>query len=164
MGIPFRSYFGAIVALQLGSLAGFVWLVANQYQLQNQLWQIQTQLEIPGNIKLQTKGFETLASGSGDPSGGPSPLTGVEAKGDPQRKVVVVPDSFSVNLSLGQLAWGLVISLIGLLVLGFFLTRRERVGEGVIHLSPKAQRDLAQRQLAEVRLKRHVFGREASTG
>ena len=79
MGIPFRSYFGAIVALQLGSLAGFVWLIANQYQLQNQLWQIQTQLEIPGNIKLQTKGFETLASGSGDPSGGPSPVTGVEA-------------------------------------------------------------------------------------
>lgn len=84
MGIPFHSYFGAIVALQLGSLVGVLWLTANQYHIQYQLWQLQSQFEIPGELSVEPKRANRVASGSGDPSGGPSPITGFEANRAPK--------------------------------------------------------------------------------
>ncbi len=165
MGIPFRSYFGAIVALQLGSLVGVVWLGVNQYQLQRQLWHLQTHWDIPVDPGEEPKKADRLASGGGEPSGGPGPSLGPEAKGNwRDQQTVVGPKSGAIFLTVTQLSGGLAITLIGLLGLGYLLVRRGKTGEESFPLSPKAQRELAQRQLAEVRLKRHVFGRETGAG
>lgn len=132
MGIPFHSYFGAIVALQLGSLVGVLWLTANQYHIQYQLWQLQSQFEIPGELSVEPKRANRVASGSGDPSGGPD------------SEAVVGSDSFLVSFSGLQLLTGLVLTLLGLLVLGYLLVHCERTRETSLPLSPKAQRELAE--------------------
>lgn len=165
MGIPFHSYFGAIVALQFGSFVGVLWLTANQYQIQNQLWHLQSQLDTPGELIVEPEKAIKVTSGGGDPSGGPDPGRGFEANRAPKvSDVGSGPDSFSVRLSGFQLMVSLLLILLGLLIAGYLVIYCERGCATSLPLSPKAQKELAQRQLAEVRLKRHVFGREASSG
>ena len=92
----------------------------------------------------------------------PDPGRGFEANRAPKDSDVGWgPDSFSVRLSGFQLVVFLVLILLGLLIAGYLVINCERDRATSLPLSPKAQKELAQRQLAEVRLKRHVFGREA---
>lgn len=88
---------------------------------------------------MEPKRANRVASGSGDPSGGPSPITGFEANRAPKdSEAVVGSDSFLVSFSGLQLLTGLVLTLLGLLGLGYLLVYCERTRETSSPLSPKA--------------------------
>ena len=115
-----------------------------------------------GLLRLQVRALDITPERSQDPEEDP-PTSGGQPwssrrKPEAEAKVLVGFDHRG-QLSLGQLFTLLLILLAGLIALGWLTFGRQcskALTEG--SSSPLQKRDLAQRQLAELRLRRHGFG------
>ena len=113
-------------------------------------------------LRLQVRALDFTPERSQDPEEDP-PISGGQPwssrrKPEAEAKVLVGVDQRG-QLSLGQLFTLLLIVLAGLITLGWLIFGRQcpkALTEG--SSSPLQKRDLAQRQLAELRLRRHGFG------
>ena len=159
MGISIHWYFGALAIAQLGTIGILGLTYWEQRQLQIQL------RELSEDSWFQRGSGLKVARNSGFP-GGPTPPGRTTLGSEPPQSPEV--GQFSIKQQgegLSQFGLGgLLLILISVLILvftfGWWCLKREqkRIAEVEIG-SPINQRQLAQRQLAELRLRRHVFGR-----
>ena len=144
--------FGAIVLLQSFTLGILSWTVIEQRQLRRQL---QITLEELGAIRDEEIQLARELPCDPNPSPGNGPT-------EPSK----TPDGGQWNLEVALrgllLQLGLVIlvpvSLLALVGLWCFLRKWNAASEPQLPSTPAARQQLAQRQLAEVRLRRHGFG------
>ena len=154
MGIPFRLYFGGLAIVQIGILGLLTFTVVEQQSIRNQLVDLTEELQFhQGASGVKASG------GSGDPN--PSGVFETFGKGDPPKIPEVGPFHPGGEVShswLVGLSW-LFATLFLLVVLGFTVQIRQRQAEQREEpISPISHRQLAQRQLAELRLRHNGFG------
>ena len=162
MGIPFNLYFGALAIAHCGTLAflgiGFV----QQQSLERQIWQLSLEIkshrERENSQVLSGGGYPDPSPGVGIPASAPGKSTSKEAVYDLGRDSRV--NSASEEIFKGL--WWLILGLVGLLVVGLIVVRfgRASVPQEVCG-SPVNQKLLAQRQLAELRLRRNGFSQSS---
>ena len=154
MGGSSDHWFKIILLTNLGTLGLVGWEFQQQFLLRQQVQELRTLVAWSGSEVSKT------SSGGGHP--GPYPGGGAqflpktpEARAETLGGLNAASSSGLVTLSIG-----LIFCLVGLLLVGHWCYRR---GGGAVDLarpsSPINKRDLAQRQLAEIRLRRHGFGK-----
>lgn len=159
MGLSYPAYLPVLIALQVGSIGVVTIGLVQQHQLRQEV------LELSGRIHDRWAHREELRGGGG---GGPdpSPSTGASLV-EPSKGPQIGHQGY---WNLGHFLWlGLdwvgTYSLLAFLVLAVVVLaalrcwNRFQHGDPVGGLSPLSPRDLAQQQLAELRLRRHGLGK-----
>ena len=133
------------------ALLGFeVW---ENHQLRAELRSVTLELE-----SHLGRGFQVLPEDHPAPTPEPSGIPLDWSKTPEIQQGVWVAGSWG-STDLGKLGLGLVFLLLVLLLVGLLLAKRDFAGDStVVASSPSDKRDLAARQLAELRLRRHGFG------
>lgn len=165
MGFPIRLYVGALAISQLSVIVLLGVNLWEQRQLRLQLGELNVG-SLPGH---RTGGqVEQESGGSGDPWPGSHTNSGAGPPKNPQVgqfPLGTLSGPQSREFSFGWWFLGLCLSLSAILGLGFLWIRvRAPTEPSLDPLSPTSQKEVAQRQLAELRLRRHGFGERKSAG
>ena len=159
MGLPFRLIISVLWGTQLATVGLAGYSLYQQHLLLNKF----AALEREGNPVVRRK--ESANPGA---PGGSEPDRARGKDSDPPTFPEVGPGwawlsgAEGSTTGLGSLCFGLVILLLGLLVVGrwcSFWRWGQDAGVFSGDLSPSNRQEIARRQLAEVRLKRHGFAR-----
>lgn len=104
------------------------------------------------------RGIQVLPEGQPAPSPEPSGIPSDWSK-EPEIQPRVWASGSWESTELSKLGLGLIILLLALIVVGLLVAKQVPVGDSALVASPPSnKRDLAARQLAELRLRRHGFG------
>lgn len=163
MGYSTPFYWPILVLGQLVSLGGFGVTLFLQQSDRAALRELQFRLEIQAGQVRELSGKQSQAKSSGgaggEPSGEPSssggsgPKTSKDSKGFEERN----PPNHSWSFLTG-LVIGIGVILLILISLVLCWASRGESGSLVLGSPVEKRRELAARQLAELRLKKHGFG------
>ena len=160
MGFPVRAIVAVLWTTQLASLG----LVAvTVYQQQVLITQLKTLADSDSTVGNERKPAKRSGSGGEDPWD-----LSYTANGSPKIPEVG-PLQYNQTRTLGVLGTGSLLSLVGLLTLVLLVLlglgklwivclNQRRAVSGDLAGSPSNQQQLARRQLAEIRLRKHGFG------
>eukprot|EP00438_Fugacium_kawagutii_P031463 Skav222632 [mRNA] locus=scaffold10:185934:186437:+ [translate_table: standard] len=165
MGLPIRWYVGVLAISQLSVIC----LLGLNYWEQRHLRLQLTDIHV-GTLTGQRTGVR-VAENSGEPDD-PGHSSGTRFGTGPPLKPQVgqIPlftnrGSQSGDFSLAWQFLGLCTLLVSLVGIGLVWIWAKRAAEPILDpLSPTSQKQVAQRQLAELRLRRHGFGESKSAG
>lgn len=161
MGFPITRLFGAIVVAQIGTWAGLGYFIYSQQQTQLRILALEGELLAHRNQRSLEHPTSRVGAGAGpesDPPVGDS-ISGPGLGGAAKPSCEWGFHSFWATPTISRDLCFLLVVLVVLLVIGTFL--RWRLGTGEVEVvSPRVRspKEIAHRQLAELRLRHHGFG------
>ena len=156
MGLPFNLYFAVLAIGQFGTLT----LVAvNYWEHQNLRAQIDSIARVSIDHREPGLKFARKPEYPEDPGPGGAIRVDPEPSAKPEIGLGRGIDSATITGSLGWQSWAALLAiLLLLLVFGYWCGREKTQHLGLASVgSPVSKQQLAHRQLAELRLRRHGF-------